>query len=349
MFDWYSLEQSVVQYVRRSSTVLMIVQAILARILDIFACLVRRPYLGITFWRRWRSTFKIGQAKTNATESPFADRGTSKYSTTRLESGSGSGYIMMSSNSASPPKRSKVDLLLDDIETAVVDGVDHGIQTCREKSIEVGFCGGIRMPSMYGEEDRNEISGGAANTPMSSTNMESLFSGFNCLSDTEGGDDDETEENVKILMPQGLTHRKKDDNLVVDTVNDNTSVAKSALSPASLTTCGSQSVMGMSLTESFSYDGMPPPMSLETYSSEKEGDEQFLQQHMALSTEQLESPSNVLLPFTPRPGKPIFWRNVSITVAGRDTAEPDRKVLNNVYGEVPALKTTAIIGSPGAG
>jgi len=233
---------------------------------------------------------------------------------------------MTNSNTTALQKRSQVDLLLDDVETAVLDGVDNGIETCREKSVEVDFCNGCKMPSMYGKEDKNEISEEVAKKSIADNNMESLLD--DCTTVDDGGDD--KEENVKIRMPQAFE-------------------AKSPISPASLSRSGSQSVMGMSLTESFSYDGMPPPMSLETASTEKGDDDQFLQQHMSLNTEQPESPSNVLLPFTPRPGKSMFWRNVSITVAGRGTAEPDRKVLNNVYGEVPKNKTTAIIGSYGAG
>jgi len=53
-------------------------------------------------------------------------------------------------------------------------------------------------------------------------------------------------------------------------------------------------------------------------------------------------------PFAPREGKTLLWRNVNMTLKGKN-GEPDRKLLDNVWGEVPEKQTTAIMGPSGAG
>ena len=53
-------------------------------------------------------------------------------------------------------------------------------------------------------------------------------------------------------------------------------------------------------------------------------------------------------PFAPREGKTLTWRNVNMKLAasGKDK---ERILLDNVWGEVPAKETTAIMGPSGAG
>ena len=52
-------------------------------------------------------------------------------------------------------------------------------------------------------------------------------------------------------------------------------------------------------------------------------------------------------PFAPRQGKTLTWTNVNMVLAGNKGDEPDRKLLDNVWGEVPAKQTTAIMGPSG--
>lgn len=54
-------------------------------------------------------------------------------------------------------------------------------------------------------------------------------------------------------------------------------------------------------------------------------------------------------PFARREGKTLTWKNVNMTLAGKKKDEPDRKLLENVWGEVPEKDTTAIMGPSGAG
>lgn len=53
-------------------------------------------------------------------------------------------------------------------------------------------------------------------------------------------------------------------------------------------------------------------------------------------------------PFAPREGKTLTWKNVDM-VLGAKGDEPERKLLDNVWGEVPAKQTTALMGPSGAG
>lgn len=53
-------------------------------------------------------------------------------------------------------------------------------------------------------------------------------------------------------------------------------------------------------------------------------------------------------PFAPREGKTLTWKNVNM-VLGAKGDEPERKLLDNVWGEVPAKQTTALMGPSGAG
>ncbi|KAG7371928.1 ABC transporter [Nitzschia inconspicua] len=52
-------------------------------------------------------------------------------------------------------------------------------------------------------------------------------------------------------------------------------------------------------------------------------------------------------PFAIREGKTLLWRNVNMTLKTKDGA--DRKLLDDVWGEVPEKQTTAIMGPSGAG
>ncbi|GAX27856.1 ATP-binding cassette, subfamily G (WHITE), member 2 [Fistulifera solaris] len=53
-------------------------------------------------------------------------------------------------------------------------------------------------------------------------------------------------------------------------------------------------------------------------------------------------------PFSPREGRTLVWKNINMTLKGQKD-EPDRKLLDDVWGEVPAKETTAIMGPSGAG
>eukprot|EP00545_Synedropsis_sp_CCMP1620_P006773 CAMPEP_0119029612 /NCGR_PEP_ID=MMETSP1176-20130426/40607_1 /TAXON_ID=265551 /ORGANISM="Synedropsis recta cf, Strain CCMP1620" /LENGTH=762 /DNA_ID=CAMNT_0006985961 /DNA_START=446 /DNA_END=2734 /DNA_ORIENTATION=- len=53
-------------------------------------------------------------------------------------------------------------------------------------------------------------------------------------------------------------------------------------------------------------------------------------------------------PFAAREGKTLTWRNIDMTLAGVKD-EKDRKLLDKVWGEVPAKQTTAVMGPSGAG
>lgn len=53
-------------------------------------------------------------------------------------------------------------------------------------------------------------------------------------------------------------------------------------------------------------------------------------------------------PFAPRAGKQLSWSNINMIVAGQG-GKPDRKILDNVWGEVPKEEVTALMGPSGAG
>ncbi|KAL7557523.1 hypothetical protein ACA910_005277 [Epithemia clementina (nom. ined.)] len=53
-------------------------------------------------------------------------------------------------------------------------------------------------------------------------------------------------------------------------------------------------------------------------------------------------------PFAPREGKTLVWKNVNMTLAAKGDV-PERKLLDEVWGEVPKRETTAILGPSGAG
>jgi hypothetical protein len=48
-------------------------------------------------------------------------------------------------------------------------------------------------------------------------------------------------------------------------------------------------------------------------------------------------------PFAKREGKTLLWRNVNMTLAAKGK-DPERQLLNDVWGEVPGHETTAIMG-----
>lgn len=49
-------------------------------------------------------------------------------------------------------------------------------------------------------------------------------------------------------------------------------------------------------------------------------------------------------PFAEREGKTLTWTNVNMLLAPKKKDEKERKLLSNVWGEVPAKQTTAIMG-----
>jgi hypothetical protein len=59
-------------------------------------------------------------------------------------------------------------------------------------------------------------------------------------------------------------------------------------------------------------------------------------------------PSTRTDPFATREGKTFTWTNVNMTLVGKK-GQPDRHLLQDVWGEVPVNKTTAIMGPSGAG
>jgi ABC-type multidrug transport system ATPase subunit len=53
-------------------------------------------------------------------------------------------------------------------------------------------------------------------------------------------------------------------------------------------------------------------------------------------------------PFAEREGKALVWRHVNMTLAAKGD-QPKKKLLDEVWGEVPPRETTAIMGPSGAG
>lgn len=58
---------------------------------------------------------------------------------------------------------------------------------------------------------------------------------------------------------------------------------------------------------------------------------------------QVDLPNIKSDPFAEREGKTLTWSNVNMTLASKD-GKADRKLLDGVWGEVPAKQTTAIMG-----
>lgn len=54
-------------------------------------------------------------------------------------------------------------------------------------------------------------------------------------------------------------------------------------------------------------------------------------------------------PFAYREGNALIWRNVNMTLKAKNSKQPERKLLNSVWGEVPPGEITAIMGPSGAG
>jgi ABC-type multidrug transport system ATPase subunit len=78
--------------------------------------------------------------------------------------------------------------------------------------------------------------------------------------------------------------------------------------------------------------------------------EQDITEDISISYANSEEPKkpDAVNPFSRREGRTLKWRNVSMTLQGKSD-EPDQKILDNVWGEVPRGETTAIMGSSGAG
>lgn len=272
-----------------------------------------------------------------------------------------------------PPKRkNKLESVLDEVESAVVGSVNDGCNPCSANFI----CGTCQFPDDVPSKTR-EVGGEGSTSfaAMASNFDESMFTEYTTVTSASSigtrersdelmtitypestvavtaHDDGDGQSAVKISMPRNLEAAKKEaiERFVFTVGNKGEpGYGQEAKSPLSLT--GSQSATGMSLTESFSYDGMPPPLAIESSFTAKGDDELFLEERLAELNRQVdESPSKMLMPFSPRPGKKFFWRKVSMVVAARDDTGLQRKVLNLVYGEVPQCKTTALVGDRGAG
>lgn len=152
-------------------------------------------------------------------------------------------------------------------------------------------------------------------------------------------EDDNDQESLTFQMPPNISKKPSQQTFFVSTMGSPTNSSR-VNSPGS-----QQSVMDMSTTESFCYDGAPPPMTIQHSTSEETDDDDLYVGHVSSpSTEQ----PGVMDLFAPRVGNSISWRNVNMTVAGTGDV-PDYKLLKDVYGEVPEHKATAIVGAAGAG
>lgn len=258
--------------------------------------------------------------------------------------------------------------LLTDIEAAM-QGPVEALKSCRgvgEQSVEVDYCNGLLMPSMYGSKRKSNGRGAGTESILSvstsgSTDDENYESTFTGGSDSlrsgsydesrilyRNGqpvaaslveDTDDEEAGLKIQMPPTLA-----------TSNGKTLDVTQSRNSSALSISGSQSAIGMSTTESFTYDGRPPPMMME-HSTSGETDDNgafWVEQPSPGSLQSPPTKEHQMDPFAPRAAKSLAWRNVNMTVAGKGDA-PDRYLLKGVYGEVPEHKTTAIMGAPGAG
>lgn len=53
-------------------------------------------------------------------------------------------------------------------------------------------------------------------------------------------------------------------------------------------------------------------------------------------------------PMRPREGRDLIWRNVNMTLTSKKkNGEPEKKILDSVWGDVPAKQVTAIMGPSG--
>lgn len=56
--------------------------------------------------------------------------------------------------------------------------------------------------------------------------------------------------------------------------------------------------------------------------------------------------SGIADPLEPREGKDLVWRNVNMTLTGKKKGQ-NKKILENVFGEVPRGHVTAVMGPSG--
>ena len=240
-----------------------------------------------------------------------------------------------------PPKTKNLEAVLDEVESTMVGSVNDGCN--------MNLCGAFSdgMPSKTREEGGEGLT--TLSATMTSNFDESMFTEYTTATTTSSIGARESEEIMTITskkMPDEQSALKI--SMPKTSKIEGNGAENEAKSPMSLT--GSQAATGMSLTESFSYDGMPPPLTMESSFTEKGDDERCLEDRLAELNRQVdESPSKLIMPFAPRSGKPFFWRKVSMVVAARHDTELQHKVLNKVYGEVPEYKTTALVGARGAG
>lgn len=103
----------------------------------------------------------------------------------------------------------------------------------------------------------------------------------------------------------------------------------------------SESKVEVTKAESFQEDIKTSPLVLPATSSETDESDEMEGRTTSDCNTQTD-------PFSFREGKTLFWRNVNMTLIGKGD-NPDRKLLDDVWGEVPKTQTTAIIGASGAG
>ena len=60
-------------------------------------------------------------------------------------------------------------------------------------------------------------------------------------------------------------------------------------------------------------------------------------------------PSGFDDPLRPREGRNLMWRNVNMTLSSKKKDLPEKKILDNVWGDVPSKHVTAIMGPSGSG
>ncbi|CAJ1939321.1 unnamed protein product [Cylindrotheca closterium] len=67
------------------------------------------------------------------------------------------------------------------------------------------------------------------------------------------------------------------------------------------------------------------------------------------SSPEMPKPSRLDDPFKPRVGRHLVWKDVQMTLKKKKGDEPQKVILNNVWGEVPKGQVTAIMGPSGSG
>jgi ABC-type multidrug transport system fused ATPase/permease subunit len=66
------------------------------------------------------------------------------------------------------------------------------------------------------------------------------------------------------------------------------------------------------------------------------------------SAVRVAEPSGLDDPLKPREGRDLVWKDVNMTINGKGDTPP-KKILDDVWGEVPRRQVTAIMGPSGSG